>query len=449
VPARRASSAHLATAADVLRAAAWQPSTSLVRAALGSLALAVTAVVTGRPDLLVLATPLLVHAVCAVVRRPAAPPQVSSRLGHGTLREGEGTTLEVQVAGAEAAEHAVLAVTLRRWLAVRPAGGVIGAAVPTDESTAALSLPVASLRWGHRGIGDGLVGVRSQWAGYEWGPVATTSQPLTTLPLPGRFDSRAASPHPIGLVGTNPARRPGEGTEFASIRPFQPGDRLRRVQWRVSLRTGALHVTSTVAEEDASVLLVVDSGVEVGVSGGVQGAASTLDVAVRAAGAVAEHYLIRGDRVGLRVLGSTGRSAVQTAAGRRHLRRVLETLAHVVPGEHPDTDLSRLRFQVSAGSIVIVFSAMLSRTSVVATTTLAARGLDVVVVDTLPADVQVGEDDRRRQLAWRMRLLERVELLERVQRAGIPVVAWRGPGTLDEVLRRLGRRAAMPTLARR
>jgi uncharacterized protein (DUF58 family) len=86
---------------------------------------------------------------------------------------------------------------------------------------------------------------------------------------------------------------------------------------------------------------------------------------------------------------------------------------------------------------------------VVATTTLAARGLDVVVVDTLPADVQVSEDDRRRELAWRMRLLEREELLERVQRVGIPVVPWRGPGTLDEVLRRLGRRAAMPTLARR
>jgi uncharacterized protein (DUF58 family) len=279
--------------------------------------------------------------------------------------------------------------------------------------------------------------------------VATPGQPLTTLPLPGRFDSLAASPHPIGLVGTNPARRPGEGSEFASIRPFQPGDRLRRVQWRVSIRTGALHVTSTVAEEDASVLLVVDSGVEVGVSGGVHGVPSSLDVAVRAAGAVAEHYLMRGDRVGLRVLGATDRNAVQTAAGRRHLRRVLETLARVVPGENPDADPSRLRFQVSAGSIVVVFSAMLSRASLVATTTLAARGLDVVVVDILPEDVQVGGDDGRRQLAWRMRLLERGELLERLQRAGIPVVAWRGPGTLDEVLRRLGRRAAMPKLVRR
>jgi ABC-type sugar transport system substrate-binding protein len=43
-----------------------------------------------------------------------------------------------------------------------------------------------------------------------------------------------------------------------------------------------------------------------------------------------------------------------------------------------------------------------------------------------------------------MRLLERRALLARAERAGIPVVAWRGPGTLDEVMRRLRRRAVAP-----
>ena len=71
------------------------------------------------------------------------------------------------------------------------------------------------------------------------------------------------------------------------------------MQWRVSLRTGTLHVTSTLAEEDSSILLVVDAVVDLGVGRGIHGSASSLDVAVRAAGAVAEHYLRRGDRVGL------------------------------------------------------------------------------------------------------------------------------------------------------
>jgi uncharacterized protein (DUF58 family) len=421
---------------------------ALLRATLVSALLAVVAVVTGRPDLLVLATPLVVYTVAAVVHRPSRTPTVGTRLGVAAVREGEGTTYTAELADADDVEHLALALALHRWTPVQPAHGVVGAANPARSPRVAVRLAVASTRWGRRSVGDGRLGAVSGWGGYQWGPVRLPARSLTTLPLPGVFDSRAPAPHPIGLVGTHPARRPGEGSEFASIRPFQPGDRLRRVQWRVSLRTGSLHVTSTVAEQDASVLLVVDSGIEIGLSEGLGGRASSLDIAVRAAGAVAEHYLHRGDRVGLRVLGSTRHNAVHTAAGRRHLRRVLDTLAHVVPGENRDLDPTRMRFQVPAGSIVVVLSPLLSQAAVATTTTLASRGLDVVVVDTLPPDVEVG-DDRRRRLAWRMRALEREQLLQRVRRAGIPVVAWRGPGTLDEILLRLGRRASPSVAVRR
>ena len=43
-----------------------------------------------------------------------------------------------------------------------------------------------------------------------------------------------------------------------------------------------------------------------------------------------------------------------------------------------------------------------------------------------------------------MRLLEREMEVTEVTRRGIPVVPWRGPGTLDEVLQRLARRARLP-----
>lgn len=429
----------------MLRGSVWQPSTALVRAGLGSAALCGGAVALGRPDLLVLAAPLLVHAVAAVVGRPKIVPTAVTRVGTPFVREGDGTTVRVTVDGADEVEHAVFALTPHRHVAARPATGLVGSTDPTRAPRRELGVAVAGLRWGQRRVGDGLVAGTAPWAGYQWGPVPVGGSALTVLPQPGLFDSRTASPHPIGLVGQHPARRRGDGSEFESIRPFQPGDRVRRVQWRVSLRTGNLHVTSTVAEEDSSVLLLVDSGVEVGRAGGVRGSASTLDVAVRASAAVAEHYLIRGDRVGLRVLGGTGRNAVHTAAGRRHLRRVLDTLARVVPGENRDLDPARMRFDTPAGSIVLVFSPMLSQAPVLATTTLAARGLDVVVVDCLPEQVDLGEDDERLALAWRMRLLEREALLARVRGTGIPVVPWRGPGTLDEVLRRLGRRPTRAT----
>lgn len=427
--------------------AGWRPTPTWVRAALVSVVLGAFAVVTGRPDVLVMATPFLVHACAVVVRRPSTAPRVSTLVGTSAVREGQGVPLVARLDAAGDVEHAVLAVVRSRWTALKPPHGVVGVGAESTRESLDLEVDIGSLRWGRRPVGAGVVAATAAWAGRQWGPHPFQPTMLTTLPVPGVFDSRAPVPHPIGLVGTHPSRRPGEGTEFASIRPFLPGDRLRRVQWPVSLRTGVLHVTSTVAEQDSSVLLLIDSGVEVGAAGGVTGTASSLDVAVRAAGAVAEHYIRRGDRVGLRVLGSTHHNAVPVGGGRRHQRRLLDTMARIVPGVNPDFDPARMRLHAGAGSVVLVFSPMLSDDVVAATTSLARRGLDLVVVDTLPPDVVLS--DPRRQLAWRMRLLEREALLLRVQRAGVPVVPWRGPGTLDEVLRGLGRRARTPRMVSR
>jgi len=430
----------------------WRPTAALVRSGLGSLSLVVLALVIGRPDLLVLAVPLLVFTAAGIWQRPSQVPRVATKLVHSTLREGEGTAVRATLTNAAGVEHAVLALSPHRFVAAQPATGVRAVTVIVPAATVLLDAPIGSMRWGRRSVGDGLIAATSAWAGFRWGPVEMHPSTLTTLPMPGRFDSRAPTPHPVGLVGINPARRIGDGTEFASIRRFYAGDRLKRVQWRVSLRTGQLHVTSTLAEEDSSILLIVDATADIGVSGGTTGASSSLDVALRAAGAVAEHYLRRGDRVGVRVLGTTKRSLVAMGAGNTHLRRVLDTLAQIVPGSSAAfgyLDPTRMQFGASAGTMVIVLSPMLSDEAISATVTLARRGLSVIVIDTIPEHLDFGEPDPRRDVAWRLRMLERDGLLRKVSVAGIPVVVWRGPGTLDEVLRKLGRRAAMPRMVRR
>jgi len=79
---------------------------------------------------------------------------------------------------------------------------------------------------------------------------------------------------------------------------------------------------------------------------------------------------------------------------------------------------------------------------------LGRRGLSVIVVDTLPVHV-VQDEDPYTALAWRIRLLERRRELRVVTAAGIPVVAWRGPGSLDQVIRDIGRRASAPRVVTR
>jgi hypothetical protein len=70
----------------------------------------------------------------------------------------------------------------------------------------------------------------------------------------------------------------------------------------------------------------------------------------------------------------------------------------------------------------------------------------VLVVDTMPEDIATVTPEPARALAWRIRLLERASDVDRLQREGVPVVPWRGPGSLDIVLRDLNRRASAPRL---
>jgi uncharacterized protein (DUF58 family) len=276
---------------------------------------------------------------------------------------------------------------------------------------------------------------------------------VRVLPTTAPYDSRAEVPQPLGLVGAHRSQRAGSGTELSGIRQFQPGDRLRRINWPVSLRTRTLHVVTTRAEEDTGVLLVVDAIADHGVSGGVDGAPSSLDLSVRAAAAIAEHHVRAGDRVALRVVGR-GHEQVRYGAGARHLRRIQDQLATVRTGDVGDPESGVLQLGVTGGAVVVVLSPMLAESVATVAATLTRRGVAVLVVDTLPPDAQapaVGDtgDATLVALAWRMRRIERSVVLERLAALGCPVVPWRGPGTVDDVMHRLARRAQLPRVVAR
>ena len=79
------------------------------------------------------------------------------------------------------------------------------------------------------------------------------------LPLPPRLR---------GLTGAHESRRPGEGGGLRDVHPYAPGDRLRRIDWRVTARRAPdlheLYVRREHALAEAVVMLVVDSRDDVG-----------------------------------------------------------------------------------------------------------------------------------------------------------------------------------------
>ena len=97
----------------------------------------------------------------------------------------------------------------------------------------------------------------------------------------------------------------------------------------------------------------------------------------------------------------------------------------------------------------MVLTPLLSPAAIEQTLYLARRHPTVLVVDTMPDDIATTTAEPLQALAWRIRLLERAVDVRRLQEEGVPVVPWRGPGSLDVVLRDLNRRAAAPRLVAR
>jgi hypothetical protein len=125
---------------------------------------------------------------------------------------------------------------------------------------------VRSTRWGRRRIDPAVVVASSAWGAFQSPAPPGEALALLTLPQPAPFDASAPPVRTPGLIGVNRSPRQGGGTEFAGIRPFQPGDRLRRIHWPRSVRTGVLHVTSTWADHDRHLVLVVGAFDDVGTS---------------------------------------------------------------------------------------------------------------------------------------------------------------------------------------
>lgn len=418
----------------------WQPTAAHFRALIGGLLLTVVAILARRPDVLVLATPLIVAAAWGAALRPTQVPVISQSLAHGTVREGQATTWQVCVDDPEGRIDDVGAqLPPSIWTERRPIHGQVAASLH-DDGAEPLSVTVRGTRWGRRRLEPPVVVASAAWAAHQWAATFhTTACTLLTLPQPAPFDAAAPPVRVPGHVGVNRSPREGGGTEFAGVRAFQPGDRLRRIHWTRSVRTGTLHVTTTWADHDRQIVLLVDALDDVGESGGVDGAASSLDIAVRAASAIAGHYITVGDRVGLVAIGARGVQRVPAASGSRHLRRMLEVMATIVPARATSDD-GRLPRGLNDEALVVMLSPLLSPAAMQRVRTLTARGITTMVIDCLPDGIALQDpDDAYVGIAWRIEVLTRDRDLRLLREAGVSVVPWRGPGSLDAVLRDLHR----------
>ncbi|KAA1418610.1 DUF58 domain-containing protein [Nocardioides humilatus] len=424
----------------------WRPTYAHLRVAIVGLATLVAGVVAGRPDAVIIAAPLVLVALWSA-QRPQTTPEATTPATALTVNEGEEVAWEATVSGLPPGGVVAVVHPGQRLLEVEPAEGLLVADDGAGGAEALIAL--RPLRWGRRKLGDPAVAVYDGWYSWRFGPLSLPGMRMTVLPVTAPLDASGPAPHPRGLVGMERASRPGEGAEFAKVRPFGLGDRLRRIHWPVSARTGRLHVTATYADEDAHVVVLIDAVNDVGESTGIDGEPSSMDLAVRAAAVLAEHFLHRGDRVGLRVFGAWGVTMAPASTGQLQLRRILDTLCLIEPGTARGEDALAARQGLGSGTLALMLSPLIDPAATQQVAILNRAGIDVVVIDTLPPGMEDESGETPEALAWRIRMLQRRVETTQLASLGIPVVPWSGAHSLDQVLRDLARRRATPRLVAR
>jgi uncharacterized protein (DUF58 family) len=433
------------------------PTKAFGRAVLFVGALLLVAALTGRSDLVVLATPFAVGTAISVYRRPRRRPVIEASTAEPFVVEGSGLGAAVGVGNPDTVDYDLVLVRLRvpGWIdlehADRPYATPVGAGTVSE-----IALNGRVLRWGRHRLGPMSAHAVGGDGLYISAPARVWALPVKAFPATEHFEAIDAMPRAAGHVGGHRSRRPGEGGEIAGVRRFAPGDRLRRIDWRVSLRTRELHVVSTLSDRDAEVVLLLDVLHEAGRSGGIDGSPSVLDTTVRAGAGIAEHYLHRGDRVSFLQYGYQVRR-LRAGSGRRHYLTALEWLLDVAPaGSVGDPPAAMFGPHLVPGNaLVMVLTPLLDARSAGMLANLTRAGRFVVAVDTLPgvlsepgripAGVPSGRWTAHAHRLW---LLERANLIGQLREIGVPVVSWGGAGSLDEVLQGVARVAVQRTYAR-
>jgi len=125
------------------------------------------------------------------------------------------------------------------------------------------------------------------------------------------------------LAGDYRSSQYGEGVELAQVRPYSPGDDVRRIEWNVTARTGEPHVRVNLAERVLVTWLLLDTSPSMHFGTGDRRKADVADGVAIAIGHIATR---RGNRLAIVTFGDSSPTVLPPHQGRVGLLGLLETL---------------------------------------------------------------------------------------------------------------------------
>src|SRR5947208_1578761 len=181
----------------------------------------------------------------------------------------------------------------------------------------------------------------------------------------------------------------GRGMAFSEVRPYQPGDEIRAIDWNVTARMGEPFVKVFNEERELTALIAVDRSAsqDAGLS-----AQAKAEVSAEIAALLVFSALENGDRAGMLLFTDRIERYVPPRRGRKHgLRLITETLAFRPAGRGTDiaAALGHLSRAQRRSAVVFVVSDFLAEADEQPLAVLARRHDVIPVVLTDPVAEQL------------------------------------------------------------
>jgi uncharacterized protein (DUF58 family) len=277
----------------------WAPTSRLLAYPWLVAALLLAALAAGRPELAAAAAPLAAVLLAGLLRsrRPALP---AVRVSASAARVVEGVVLAPGIEVVDAANPAILA--------------------RKDGARQSLTIPLRPVHWGAYSLGTVHLRAFDDFRLRRFEARVRADVVVRAYPATERLRTLIRPLRTHVYAGSRVAAQKGEGIEFADLRPYVSGDRVRTINWRASARRGELWVNQRHPERNVDVVLLLDTFAHAGPAG-----EGTLEQMVRGASSLASAWLRDRDRVGVIAFGGTLRW-LEVGYGPRYAYRLIDAL---------------------------------------------------------------------------------------------------------------------------
>jgi uncharacterized protein (DUF58 family) len=394
----------------------------------------VTALVLGRPELVALSAGFAVVLLfgLSLERTPKVDAVFDLLVSERTL-QGETVEAELELRSDRDAGHVEVLLDLPDGLVAESPNPQVLRLEANVRRT--IDLAIHCRDWGGYVPGDFVVREQDSFGLLVHETAIERRRPLKVYPRAEELQRLLRPMETQTFAGNQVPRARGEGIEFADLRPFVPGDRIRRINWRATARRGEPWVTETHPDRNSDVVIFLDTFLEARSED-----EGTLDRAVTAAASLVTHYLGEKDRVGFVAFGGVT-NWLTASSGIVQVYRVLDSLLDAeifMSYAWKGIDLIPVR-ALPPEALVIALSPLLDERAVRSLLDLRARGFDLAVIEVSPVPFASPGDSELDRLAHRLWLLRREALRSRYLRLGVPVVEWRDDLSLQAALEEVRR----------